>query len=254
MRSTVRAGWRSTEQAICSSPIQVAPSSARSSIATSAVTILAGMRFKSGTTDGVGTAARFGNPADLAFGKDGNLYVADSGNSSIRKIVIASATVSTLAGVSGAAGSADGTGASASFNGPQSITTDGAGTLYVADTGNDTIRKVVIATGAVTTIAGTPLMAGSTDGTGAAARFNAPQGVSIDGNGNLWIADTGNATVRKLVLATGAVTTVIGAPGQRGVALGSLPASLNVPVSVATLADGRILVIDQLENAVLVAK
>jgi sugar lactone lactonase YvrE len=223
-------------------------------VATSAVTILAGLRFKSGTTDGVGTAARFGNPADIAFGNDGNLYVADSDNSNIRKIVIASATVSTLAGNSAAPGSTDGTGTAASFNIPQGIASDGAGTLYVADTRNDTIRKVVVATGAVTTIAGTAMMAGSTDGTAAAARFNAPQGVAVDANGNLWVADTGNATVRKIVLATGAVTTVIGVPGQHGVALGPLPASLNVPVSVSALADGRIIVVDQLENAVLVAK
>ena len=223
-------------------------------VATSAVSILAGLRYKSGTTDGVGTAARFGSPTDIVTGKDGNLYVADADNSTIRKIVIASATVSTLAGNSAAPGSADGTGTAAQFNVPQGIATDGAGTLYVADTRNDTIRKVVIATGAVTTIAGTPMMAGSTDGTGAAARFNGPEGLAVDGNGNLWVADTGNATIRKIALATGTVTTVIGVPGQHGVALGPLPASLNVPVSVSALADGSIIVVDQLENAVLVAK
>ena len=104
----------------------------------------------------------------------GNLYVADNANNTIRKVVVATGVVTTLAGTAGMAGSTDGTGAAARFNSPCGVAVDGAGNLYVADNINNTIRKVVVATGVVTTLAGTAGMTGSTDGTGAAARFNAP--------------------------------------------------------------------------------
>ena len=90
----------------------------------------------------------------------------------------------------------DGTGAAASFKFPYGTTTDGTN-LYVADTGNNTVRKIVIATGVVTTLAGTAGVTGSTDGTGAAASFNRPGGITTDGT-NLYVADTGNNTVRKI--------------------------------------------------------
>ena len=83
-------------------------------------------------------------------------------------------------------------------------------------TSNNTIRKVVIATGAVTTLAGTAGVTGAADGTGAAARFNGPYGIASDGAGNLFVADTGNHTIRKIVIATGAVTTLAGAASLSG--------------------------------------
>jgi len=160
--------------------------------------------------NGTGTAASFYSPYGVTT--DGtNLYVVDSvGN--IRKIVIATSAVTTLAGATlGTSGSTDGTGTAAKFALPRGITTDGTN-LYVADTGNSTIRKIVIATGAVTTVAGTasPYFGyGSTDGTGTAAKFSGPAGVTTDGS-NLYVADTGNNAVRKIVIATGAVTTLAG--------------------------------------------
>ena len=223
-------------------------------LATNAITNIAGMKFKSGTTDGVGSVARFGSVADIVYDGAGNLYAADNGNSNVRKIVVATGTVSTLAGNAAMPGSADGTGTAAQFLGDSGIALDGAGNLYIADTGNNTIRKIVIATAAVTTIAGTPMMAGSADGTGAAARFNRPQGLALDASGNLWVADSGNATVRKIDLATNAVTTPIGIAGHHGVSFGPLPAGLNNPVNVGALPGGGIAVVDSLENAVLVAK
>jgi sugar lactone lactonase YvrE len=110
--------------------------------------------------------------------------VTDTGNNTIRKIIIATGEVSTLAGTT------------ASFRGPFGITTDGTN-LYVADTGNDTIRKIVIATGTVTTLAGTAGSPGSVDGTGANASFNGPYGITTDGT-NLYLADTGNNIIRKI--------------------------------------------------------
>ena len=105
--------------------------------------------------------------------------------------------VNTLAGAAASNGSTDGTGAAARFNYPYGIATDGTN-LFVADSNNQTIRKVVIATGVVTTIAGTAGSSGSTDNTGAAARFYYPYGIATDGT-NLFVADTNNRTIRKVV-------------------------------------------------------
>ncbi|MHB9116801.1 MAG: NHL repeat-containing protein [Burkholderiales bacterium] len=180
-------------------------------IATGAVTTLAGSTLgATGSADGTGTAARFANVRGITT--DGkNVYVADTDNSTIRKIVIATGAVTTLAGTAKSNGITDGTGAAARFYRPSSLTADGTN-LYVADTGNHTIRKIVIATGAVTTLAGTasPFFGyGSTDGTGTAAKFNGPAGITTDGT-NLYVADTGNNAIRKVVIATGAVTTLAG--------------------------------------------
>jgi sugar lactone lactonase YvrE len=141
------------------------------------------------------------------------MYIADTANNTIRKITPAG-VVTTLAGTAGVTGSNNGTGAAAQFNSPQGIIADGSGNVYVADTGNDTIRMITAA-GVVTTLAGTAGAAGSTDGTGSAARFNGPQGIVISAAGNLYIADTGNDTIR-MITAAGVVTTVAGTVGVAG--------------------------------------
>ena len=181
----------------------------RIDIATRTVTTLAGAAFQCGHVDGASTDARFTNAFDLTT--DGtNLYVAEA--HTIRRVVIATGTVSTIAGTNGSPGSADGIGAAARFSVPQGVTTDGTN-VYVADTNNHTIRRLVIATGAVSTLAGTAGVSGSTDGTGAAARFSSPAGITTDGV-NLYVADTINSRIRKVMLATGVVTTLAGsAPG-----------------------------------------
>ncbi len=157
----------------------------------------------SGSTDGAATSARFSNPWGITT--DGtNLYVADYSNHRIRKIVISTGVVSTLAGSS--SGFADGTGTSAKFNSPFGITTDGTN-LYVVDRSNHKIRKIVISSGAVTTLAGSS--SGFADGTGTSARFSSPDGISTDG-ANLYVGDTSNHKIRKIVISTGAVTTLAG--------------------------------------------
>jgi sugar lactone lactonase YvrE len=158
-----------------------------------------------GATDGTGTAAAFRNPIGITT--DGkNLYVADTFNNSIRKIIIATGEVTTLAG-SAASGSADGIGTAARFNAPYGITTDGTH-LYVSDFYNHTIRKVDISNGAVTTLAGSTTF-GSSNGIGAIAGFRSPRGITTDGT-NVYVADSGNRTIRKIVISTGAVTTIAG--------------------------------------------
>src|SRR5205807_6164625 len=126
----------------------------------------------------------------VATDSAGNVYVADSGNNTIRKIT-PGGVVTTLAGTPGVTGSTDGTGAAASFNFPSDVATDGAGNVYVADYNNNTIRKITPA-GAVSTLAGAGLF-GSADGTGAAASFNFPSGVATDSAGNIYVADAGNS-------------------------------------------------------------
>ncbi len=199
---------------------------------TNMVTPLAGTRNDYGYADCAGTAARFNFPQGITT--DGsNLYVADTNNHTIRKIVISNGEVTSLAGRAGFSGSDDGIGPAARFNGPVGITTDGTN-LYVADTYNHAIRKIVIATGAVTTLAGSAGLPGSTNGTGSAARFNSPQGMTTD-NTNLYVADTWNHTIRKIVTSTGVVSTLAGSAGISGSADGTGSAArFNYPRGITT--------------------
>jgi sugar lactone lactonase YvrE len=180
------------------------------------VTTLAGTTGMAGSTDGTGAAARFSGPAGVTVDSAGNVYVAD--NQTIRKVTTAG-VVTTLAGVAGMPGYADGIGAAARFNVPTGVAVDSAGNVYVADTSNEMIRKVTPA-GAVMSIAGGGL--GSADGTGADARFNHPNGVAVDSAGNVYVADTDNSTIRK-VTPTGTTTTVAGRFGVIGILLGEKP-------------------------------
>jgi sugar lactone lactonase YvrE len=222
-------------------------------VATGVVTTLAGIAEMTGSSDGTGAAARFNQPGSVAVDGAGNLYVADYSSDTIRQVVVATGVVTTLAGTAGMAGGSDGTGAAARFNQPEGVAVDGASNLYVADYSNYTIRKVVVATGVVTTLAGTAGMGGSTDGTGAAARFDYPEGVAVDGAGNLYVADFSNSTIRKIVLQSGVVTTFVGVAGQFGVKLGPLPGGLNGPSGVAALPNGELFITDSSENVVLAA-
>jgi len=160
-----------------------------------------------------GATAGFRNPAGLAVDAAGNLYVADRGNSSIRKVTPAGLT-STLAGTSGSSGSADGTGAVARFAAPTGLAITAAGDLIVADTNNHLVRKVTAA-GLVTTLAGTAGLSGTADGTGASARFTFPEGVVVHANGNVYVTDRGSQTLRQVTPA-GVVTTLAGSAGLGG--------------------------------------
>src|SRR5205085_2296558 len=181
------------------------------------VTTLAGLAGEDGSTDGTGSYARFSYLFGIAVDGAGNVYVTDLSNT-IRKITPAG-VVTTLAGTPGVHGSADGAGSAAQFWQPWGIAVDSAGIVYVADQANSTIRKITPA-GVVTTIAGAAGMFGSADGSGSAARFNAPDGIAVDSSGNLYVADTLNSTIRKITSA-GVVTTLAGTPGAIGSADGT---------------------------------
>jgi sugar lactone lactonase YvrE len=167
-------------------------------LSTGAVTTIAGTAGVTGGMDGTGPAAQFNLPYDVVADNAGNLYVTDTYNSTIRMLVLSTGAVTTIAGTASKQGTSDGMGAAAQFDIPEGVTTDGAGNLYIADAGSGAIRMLALSTAAVTTIAGAQNYSGSLDGTGTAAQFYAPSGVATDGMGNLFVADTGNSTIRNV--------------------------------------------------------
>jgi sugar lactone lactonase YvrE len=208
------------------------------------VTTLAGAAGVTGSSDGTGTAAQFNNPQGVATDAAGNVYVADTGNNTIRKIT-PTGVVTTFAG-GPTSGAADGVGPAAHFDGPTALATDTAGNIYVADTGNCTIRKITPG-GVVTTLAGRPIE-GAADGVGSAALFRYPQGIAVDGVGDIYVADTANDTIRKIT-AAGDVTTMAGKAGVPGSVDGTgSGARFDQPRGVAVDATGTVYVADTENN------
>ncbi len=217
------------------------------------VTTLAGTAGGFGNADDTGAAATFAFPLGVGTDSANNVYVADAQNSNIRKITPAG-VVTTLAGptgVAGTVGTTDANGTSASFNSPSGVAVDSAGNVFVADTFNHTIRKITPA-GDVTTFAGTALNIGASDGAGAVARFNSPRGLAIDGSGNLYVADSGNNTIRKIT-PTGVVSTIAGVAGQPGFQMGTLPGRLTLPDGVAVNGTSLYIVMSNCDCVVVLA-
>lgn len=177
------------------------------------ITTLAGLDKTKGYEDGVGEAARFFAPCGITMDSTGNLYVADMGNTAVRKITSAG-VVTTLAGRPRKGGYSDGVGAAARFDDPRGIVADTAGNLFVVDRGNNIIRKITPA-GVVTTLAGTPGKKGHADGKGSNALFSALGSLAIDTAGNLYVSDSDDSTIRK-VSPDGTVTTLAGKAYERG--------------------------------------
>jgi alpha-tubulin suppressor-like RCC1 family protein len=183
------------------------------------VTTLAGKAGTPGVMDGVGTTASFNSPTGITIRRDtyasitwdggnngyGTVFVSDQGSNTIRTI-LANGQVGTYLGAPSASGYADGSRTRARFYHPTGLAMDGDGNLYVADTGNHTIRKVTTS-GIVTTLAGVPTVSGLMDGPGFQALFNSPEGLAVDAARNIYVADTGNAAIRKISPA-GVVTTL----------------------------------------------
>ncbi|HKR65875.1 MAG TPA: hypothetical protein VJZ00_19245 [Thermoanaerobaculia bacterium] len=168
----------------------------------------AGSTTGGGYVDGFGTIARFAAPRAIASDPAGNLYVADTSNHVIRKVSTAG-EVTTLAGVANAEGFSDGTGAAARFRFPSGIAIDPVtGLIYLADKDNHAIRRIT-PDGVVTTIAGLGGTSGTANGTGTAARFTFPRGLTVDGSGNIYVADASNSVIRKITPG-GEVTTFAG--------------------------------------------
>ena len=185
-------------------------------------TTIAGAAGIYGFADGTNRVAQFHWPEGITVDTNGNLYLVDNYEMTIRKVapVGTNWVVTTIAGTAGNNGSANGTNGVAQFYEPASITMDGLGSLYVADGGNNTIRKVtpVGTNWVVSTIAGTAGIGGGADGTNGSAQFNYPSGITVDANGNLYVADSGNNTIRKVTpMGTNwVVTTIAGTNGNNG--------------------------------------
>ncbi|MEY4489615.1 MAG: hypothetical protein RIQ79_2123, partial [Verrucomicrobiota bacterium] len=188
----------------------------------------------SGSADGVALSATFNEPSGIALDAAGNAYITDAKNSTIRKLS-PGGIVSTVAGNPGVAGIADGAAASSLFNLPFGLAAAADGTLFIADTGNHLIRRITSA-GVVSTLAGSAGISGSTNGTGAAARFTSPTSLAYDATaGVLYITDTGNNTVRSLVVSTGVVATLAGTATTTGSTVNASGASarFNSPIAIA---------------------
>ena len=212
------------------------------------VSTLAGAARQVGTTDGAGAAAKFNRPQGVAMDSAGNVYAADTGSHTIRKIT-PGGVVSTLAGFAKRAGTTDGAGAAARFSNPQGVAVDSAGNVYVADGVNHTIRKITPA-GVVSTLAGTAGQPGSTDGMGAAAKFRLPQGVAVDSAGNVYVAERDNHTIRKITPA-GLVSTLAGAAGLANNTDGAgADARFSSPTGVAVDSAGNVYVADAGNNTI----
>jgi sugar lactone lactonase YvrE len=193
------------------------------------VTTLAGAPYDTGYEDGVGSAARFSFPDAIAVDGNGNVYVADSFNYALRKVA-PDGTVSTLA--RSGCGYADGL--KGQFCTPAGVAVDHAGNVYFSDAHNGNIRKLT-PEGVMSTVAGSTARngeSGSVDGFGAAARFSLAGTIALDSAGNIYVADTGNHTVR-VVTPAGAVSTLVGVAGQYEVHEGPLPARLAGAITVS---------------------
>lgn len=220
-------------------------------------TTIAGTPEVSGSSDGTNNSAQFRNPSGLALAPDGALIIADTRNHTVRRLTQSGANwiAQTIAGFAGATGTNDGIGAEARFNRPTGVAVDTNGTVFVVDRYNHTVRKVVLdgAGWIVTTIAGFPGEKGSDDGAGSVARFNLPGGIAIDPDGNLYIADIVNSTIR-LLQTDGTdwfVTTIAGYPEYFGFVDGvGIDAEFFYPYAVAYDSTKSIVVADAGNHAI----
>jgi sugar lactone lactonase YvrE len=235
---------------------------------TGLLTVFAGTGLPGFSPDGsAATSAQMRSPQGVAVDSSGNLYIADTGNNCIRKITASSGTISTIAGVSvpstgctpGYAGD-NGLATSAELKGPQAVALDSSGNLYIADTGNNVIRKVVLSTGVITTVAGNGTAGFSGDGVATSVMLNTPADVKVDSSGNLFIADQSNFAIREVSASTGAITTVAGlctttpslscSSGYTGDGGAATSAQLNSPQAVAVDSSGNIYIADTGNNVV----
>jgi sugar lactone lactonase YvrE len=200
-------------------------------------TTFAGLPRVRGTNDGTGSGGMFYSPAGVAVDAAGNVFVADSGDESIRKVT-PDGVVTTIAGQpqfdqssAPVGGTNDGIGSAARFSNPFSVAVDTNGNVYVADNENNTIRKLAPdgTNWVVTTIAGQPGISGLSDGTNGDALFYSPASVAVDINGNLFVSDSGNYAIRELTpVGTNWVVTTIPPLHQSGIGVGG-PELVTVP-------------------------
>ncbi len=207
-----------------------------------------------GGDNGQATIAKLNEPGGVAVDSGGNIYIADTFNNRIRRVT--GSTITTVVGNGAAGYTGDGyPAAGARVSTPWGVAVDAAGNLFIADTDNSAIRKVTVATGAITTVAGIGSTGYSGDGSSATgARLFYPYGVAVDAAGNLYIADTWNAVIRKVTVATGVITTVAGTgvSGYSGDGGLATSAKIGAPYGVAVDAFGNVYIADGDNHAIRV--
>jgi len=198
-----------------------------------------------GLGDGPASTANFNIPSGIAIDASGNVYVADSYNNIIRQI--SGGIVNTYAGIAGSGGKGNGSASNAYFLRPSGLAVDASGNLYVSDSGNNLIRKITPA-GNVTTFAGSGVN-GHTDGTGTAASFDSPAGITIDASGNIYVSDSGNNLIRKIT--SGGVVSTLAGSGAAGSSNGTgSAATFYGPQGITVDASGNVYVVDTGNNLI----
>ena len=203
---------------------------------------------------GAATSASLGYPQEITVDSDGNLFIADTGNQRVREVVKATGIIVTVAGTGAYGFSGDGGAAtSAVLDVPRGMTVDTSGNLYIIDAGNERIREVVKATGIIMTVAGNGGLGFSGDGGAATnAWLCRPTGITIDSSGNLYIADTDNNRIRKVIKATGTIISVAGngSSGMSGDGGAATKASVLSPYGIAVDSSGNLYLGDSSNNRI----
>ena len=187
-------------------------------------------------------AGKLNSPQGLFLNSAGNVFIADTGNHTVREFNVATGSVTTRLGQAGRSGFANRIGLATVLSSPKAIVFDSSGNYFVADTANHVIRKITPA-GVVSVFAGTAGQSGFANGS-SNTLFNSPEGLGIDGGGNIFVADTGNQVIRKIT-SGGAVTTFAGLAGNIGTADGTTLARFSSPRGIAVKSSsGEVFVAD----------
>jgi len=216
--------------------------------ATGNITTIAGTGTQGFSGDtGPATSATLDSPQGLVLDTANNLYIADTHNHRIRKLNLTTGILTTIAGTTAGFSGDKASATSAQLNLPIALALDASNNLYLADTGNHRIRKITATTGIITTIAGTGTQGFSGDsGPATSAAIDSPTGLALDASNNLYIADTHNHRIRKIIATTGIITTIagIGAPGFSGDTSAANTATLALPHGITIDPAGNLYLAD----------